>query len=407
MSISEEKMMILKMLQEGRINSEEAAKLLEALESKQASGGRSENRYEGHRPPKPPRHNYYDEVAKVRERISEWRRDLSKNYNQKDFDKMVDELSEKAEKFGKTVATAAYGAADKIVDFIGSIIDTGAFNIFGSCATVEKTFEAEAPEGTNLELQATNGPITVKKHNEDKILIRAKIRSSQENAENAIAFSNENGSVSLKLANPDAFNLSVSYDVFVPAVKLNKLILETKNGKIVVEDTLSDEFVSVTRNGAIDLTGVNSDKLSADTKNAKILINYLIGKDINIGTQNASIEIKNLKAEKMSASSTNGKIMLENLQIPDGTDNTELNLKTTNADIKANMNDSEDKGFKIAAKTTNGGFNLLIPNLIYRNAPRTDSITKQVEAETENYVNAAQKVYIHAETQNGFIEIIK
>lgn len=407
MSISEERMMILKMLQEGRINSDEAAKLLEALDAKQDSGNRGGHRYEGHRPPKPPRHNYYDEVAKVRERISEWRRDLSKNYNQNDFDKMVDELSEKAEKFGKTVATAAFGAADKVVDFIGSIIDTGAFNIFGSCATVEKTFEAEAAEGTNLELQATNGPITVKKHNDNKVVIKAKIRTSQENAENTIVFLNENGTVSLKLAKPDTFNLSVSYDVFVPAVKFNKLNLETKNGKIVVEDTLSEEFASITRNGAIDLTGVNSSKLSADTKNAKILINYLIGKDINIGTQNASIEIKNLKTEKMSASSTNGKIMLENFQAPENTDNVELNLKTTNADIKANMNDSEDKGFKIAAKTTNGGVNLLIPNLIYRNVPRMDGSTRQIEAETENYADAAQKVNISAETQNGYIEIIK
>ena len=32
MSVSEERMMILKMLQEGKINSDEAAKLLEALE---------------------------------------------------------------------------------------------------------------------------------------------------------------------------------------------------------------------------------------------------------------------------------------------------------------------------------------------------------------------------------------
>ncbi|MGI6668097.1 MAG: SHOCT-like domain-containing protein [Acetivibrionales bacterium] len=40
MSISEEKMMILKMLQEGRINSDEAAKLLEALEEKEKDSSR-------------------------------------------------------------------------------------------------------------------------------------------------------------------------------------------------------------------------------------------------------------------------------------------------------------------------------------------------------------------------------
>ena len=406
MSISEERMMILKMLQEGRINSEEAAKLLEALETKQAPS-HSGHRSEGFRAPKPPQHNYYDEVAKVRERINEWRRDLSKNYNQNDFDKLVDEFSEKAEKFGKNVATAAFGAADKVVDFIGSIVDTGAFNIFGSFATVEKTFEAEVAEGTSLELQATNGPIIVKKHQEGKILVKAKIRSSQANAENAIAFLNNNGTVSVKLANPDTFNLSVSYEVFVPAVKLNKLVLETKNGKINVEDTLSEEFVSVTKNGAIDLTGVNGSKVTADTKNAKITVSYLIGKDININTQNAAIDIKNLKTGKAIVSSTNGKITLENLQNLENTANIELILKTKNADIKANMNDSEDKGYKVAARTSNAGINLLVPNLLYRNAPKTEGFARQVEAETENYSTATQKVNIYAETQNGYIEVIK
>ncbi len=408
MSISEERMMILKMLQEGRINSEEAAKLLEALESNQKQApGPGGHRYEGFRAPKPPQHNYYDEVAKVRERINEWRRDLSKNYNQKDFDKMVDEFSDKAEKFGKNVATAAFGAADKVVDFVGSLVDTGAFNIFGSYATVEKTYEAEAQEGTSLELQATNGPITIKKHQENKISVKAKIRTPQANAENVLAFLNENGTVSVKLAKPDTFNLSVSYEVFVPAIKLNKLILETKNGKINVEDTLSEEFVSVTKNGAIDLTGVNSSKVAVDTKNAKIMISYLIGKDISISAQNAAIDIKNLKTEKMTASSTNGKIALENLQSLEGVDNVDLTLRTKNADIKANMNDSEDKGYKVTAKTTNGGINPLIPNLLYRNAPKVEGLVRQIEAETENYSTATQKVNIYAETQNGYIEIIK
>ena len=112
--------------------------------------------------------NYYDEVAKVRERIDEWRRELSKNYNQNDFDKMVEEFSAKAEKFGKNVATAAFGIADKVADFVGSIIDTSAFNVFGNCVTEEQQYEAAAAEGMNLELQATNGQITVKKHQRTK-----------------------------------------------------------------------------------------------------------------------------------------------------------------------------------------------------------------------------------------------
>ena len=191
---------------------------------------------------------------------------MSKNYNQSDFDKMVDEISAKAEKFGKNVATAAFGIADKVADFVGSFIDTGAFKIFGNCVTEEEQFEAAATEGMNIELQATNGQITVKKHQEDKILITAKIRTPQENAKGALAFSNENGTVAVKLARPDTYNLSVSYDVLLPAVKFNQIALETKNGKIYVEDVASEEFVSVTKNAAIDLTGITSSRIAAETK---------------------------------------------------------------------------------------------------------------------------------------------
>ena len=406
MSISEEKMMILKMLQEGRINSEEAAKLLEALEAKKEPPcyGTGPRAFRG---PKPPQRNYYDEVAKVRERIDEWRRELSKNYNQNDFDKMVEEFSAKAEKFGKNVATAAFGIADKVADFIGSIIDTSAFNIFGSCVTEEQQYEVAAAEGMNLELQATNGQVTVKKHQEDKILITAKIRTPQENAKNAIAFSNENGTVSVKLAKPDTYNLSVSYDVLLPAVKFNQVALETKNGKIYVEDVTSEEFVSVTKNAVIDLTGVNSGRIAAETKNAKVSANYIIGRDVNFGTSNATIEIKNLKAVKLTAVTSNGKILVDNVQNYDNENVAELNLRTSNANIKANMNDSENKGYKISARTSNGDINLLIPNLLYRNAMRTDRFNRQADAETENYAAAAQKVNIQAETSNGYIEVIK
>ncbi len=410
MSISEERMMILKMLQEGRINSDEAAKLLEALDAneKKASAGPCgpgpgfEHHTHHHQRPQ-----YYDEVAKVRERINDWRRDFSKNYNQKDFDKMVDDFSAKAEKVGKEVASATVGMVDKMVDFMGSFVDTGAFNIFGSCVLVEKTYEAPAIEGTNLELQGTNGPITIKKHEEDRILIKAKIRTPQANAEDVLAFDNSNGTVSLKLAKSDSFNLSVSYEVFVPAVKLNKLILETKNSKINVEDTVSEEFSSITKNGAVDLTGVTSNKISVDTKNAKVVVNYLIAKEISLTTKNSLIDMKNLRTEKLGAYTANGKILLENLQAAEGSTEVELMLKTKNADIKANMNDAEDRGYKVKARTSNGGINLLIPSLLYRNSPDAGGFGKQAEAETENFSNAPQRVNIYAETLNGYVEIIK
>lgn len=401
MSLNEEKMMILKMLQEGRINSEEAAKLLEALDGNQrpASGDYASNKQQRQQA------NYYDEVAKFRERIHDWKREFTKNYNEKDFDRMVDEFSSKAEKIGKNVAAATFGIVDKIVDYVGSAVDTGAFNIFGSYNLEEKTFEAAAAEGMDLELEGTNGPISVKKHQENKILIKTKIRTPQNYTENVISYTDNGSLVSLKLNKADF--LSVSHEVFLPAVKFNKIRLETKNSKIYVEDTQSQQFESITKNAIIDLLGVSSDKISIDTKNAKVLVNYIAGKDIDINTKNSIIDIKNVKAGKLKAITANGRIAVENVQNIDGSDEIALELKTKNGDIKANINDMENRAYKVTAHTTNGGINLLIPELLYSNQERQNGSGKYTEAQTTNYSTTPKRVNIYAETHNGYIEVVK
>lgn len=401
MSLNEERMLILKMLQDGKINSEEAAKLLEALDGgkKQAAGENTANRQQRPQP------NYYDEVNKLRERINDWKRDFTKNVNEKDFDKMVDDFSAKAEKFGKSVATTTFGIVDKIVDYVGSVVDTGSFSIFGTYNTVEKTFEAAVQEGMDLDLEGINGQISIKKHAENKIIIKSKIRSPQSYTDDVILFSGSENAVTLKL-NKTEF-ISVSHEVFVPAVTFNKIRLETKNGKIAVEDTLSKQFESVTKNAVIDLMGVNSDSIFIDTKNAKVFANYIIGKTVNINTKNSIIDVKNIKTEKLSAITANGKIAVENVQNIDGSADITLELKTKNGDIKANMNDMENRAYKVQARTTNGGINLLIPELLYSNPGKSFSPDKAVDAQSSSYNNAPQRVNIYAETLNGYIEVVK
>lgn len=401
MSLNEERMMILKMLQDGRINSEEAAKLLEALDGGRKQTTAENTAYRQQRQ----QANYYDEINKFREKINDWKRDFTKNINEKDFDRMVDDFSAKAEKFGKNVATTTFGIVDRIVDYVGSVVDTGSFSVFGNNNVVEKSFEAIAQDGMDLSLEGINGQITVKKHSEDKIIIKSKIRSPQSYTDDVLLFTDSGNAVTLKL-NKTEF-ISVSHEVFVPAVRFNKIRLETRNGKIAVEDTFSQQFESITKNAMIDLMGVNSGNIFIDTKNAKVFANYITGKTVNINTQNSIIDVKNIKTEKLSAFTANGKIAVENVQNIEGSADITIELKTKNGDIKANMNDMENMAYKVQARTTNGGINLLIPDLLYSNPGRTFSPDKTVDAQSSNYNNAPQRVNIYAETHNGYIEVVK
>jgi DUF4097 and DUF4098 domain-containing protein YvlB len=399
MSVNEERMFILKMLEDGKISSEEAAKLMEALD-----GGDRQTAGESARA-NARNANFQDEVFRMRERIHEWKKDFKNNYNQKDFDRMVDEFSTKAEKLGKNVANTTFGVVDKVIDFVGSFVDTNAFNIFGSYTAVDKSFEAEAVEGMDIEIEGVNAPIVIKKHADNKVLIKSTVKSPLNNADSILVFNNAGNKVSLRLNKIG--NISVAHEIFVPALRLGTVKLETTNGRIYAEDSLSQVFDVTTRNAHIELMGVNSDKLSINTKNAKIQIGYVIGRTIDINTNNSVIDIKHIKAESVNAVTMNGKILVENVQSHENAEQVNLQLKTTNGDIKVNMNDMENMGYKVKAQTTNGGVNLLIPEMTYNNVNRQGMGGNFVEAVSTNYENAGKKVNIQAETFNGYIEVVK
>lgn len=398
MSLSEERILILKMLEEGKITSEEAARLLEALE-----GGEKQTSSSGTAGKQQKQPNFQEEVAKVRDRLNEWKKEFQTNYNQKDFDRIVEEFSSKAEKIGKSVAATTFGLVDKMIDFVGSFVDTSTFNFFGNCPTIEKNFEAAAIEGMDLDVEAVNGPIVVKKHLDSKIVIKSRIKSHSNNADDVLVFNDSGNAVSLKLNN--AINTSVSHEIFLPAIRFKKISLKTTNGRIYAEDSLSEVFEAATQNSHIELMGVNSDAITAHTRNAKIQVSYIIGKNIEVKTTNASIDVKHIKAENVKVETTNGRIFVENAQNHENAPEMNISLKATNGGIKVNMNDMDKKGYKVRAKTTNGTVNLLIPEMLYHN--RQGAGGSFVEAESNGYNDFSEKVNINAETTNSFIEIVK
>ena len=305
------------------------------------------------------------------------------------------------------MAATTFGIVDKVIDFVGSFVDTNAFNVFGSYKVVEKTFETIASEGMDINIEGTNGHILVKKHLDNKIVIKTRLRSPQNNPDEMLMFSDSENLVSLKLNKSILGNMSVTHEVFLPAVKFNNIKLETTNGKIYVEDSLSQVFESITKNAPIDLMGVISDTISVNTKNAKIQINYVIGRDIDINTNNSVIDIKNIKTVNLNAITMNGRILVENTQNYENSSEINMTLKTSNGGIKVNMNDMDRRGYKVKAQTTNGTINLLIPELTYHNINKQGIGRSFVEAESSGYKNYPEKVNINVETNNGYVEIVK
>lgn len=397
MSYSEEKVKVLNMVKEGKLTAEEAIKLLEALDENEAKGDYQQSSA------KQKQNEYTDEINKMKDRLHGWKKEFKDNFNQKDFDKAVEEITVKAEKIGKNVASATLGVTDRILDYVESFVGTNVFNAFGALNVIEKTYEAPVIEGDSLDLQALNGNIIVKKHLDSTIVIKARVRSANNDIDALQTFSSIDGHTSLKQNHIS--NMSVSLEVFIPQLKFSSIKLSAANGKIYVEDAMGEKLEVSTTNGHIDLMGVTSDKMSLRSRNGKINASYVIAKDIEMLTTNAPVDIKHVKAGKLKAETKNGRIGIENVQNIEGVDEVQVELKTTNSPVKINFNDMEPRGYKIKGRTTNGNINVLIPQLTYHNVNRAGIGGSFVEAESLNYSSMLEKVFISAESSNGSIEI--
>ncbi|OPX44867.1 hypothetical protein CLHUN_14210 [Ruminiclostridium hungatei] len=402
MSISEERILILKMVEEKKISTEEAAKLLAALEEKTERENTENFNYRRNQKS----NGFAEEAAKVRDRVNEWKKEFKTNYNQADFDNMIDDFSVKAEKFGKNVASTTAGIVDKVIDYVGSFVDTNSFNIFGSLQTVQKNYEVIPAEGANLEISGVNGSIVIKKHLDSKVMIISRIKSASPNGEGIVIFADDPENISIKVGS-SAINVSVSHEVFIPDIKFKSIKIENSNGKIYIEDSLSEEVEAVTKNAHIDLMGVNSGKVSVSTKNGRVQMNYIISDKIGIDTSNAVIDIKHIKVRDVSAVTINGRINIENAQNVDENSDMNMYLKTSNGGIKVNMNDMDNRVYKIKAHASNGSINLLIPEIVYHNVNRKGVTGSFVEAESKDYAMGIGKVNITSETMNGQIEVVK
>jgi DUF4097 and DUF4098 domain-containing protein YvlB len=287
---------------------------------------------------------------------------------------------------------------------VGSFVDTSKFNIFGNYAVVNKTYEFEIEEDQEIKISAINGHILVKKYMGEKVKINSQIRAPQNDIEEPLILIISEGVASLTPTNTS--NISITHEVFLPAVNIKKIRFESSNGRICIEDISAREVEAVTKNSHIDITGVTCDKIMADTKNGRIQTSHIICKDFCINTSNSIIDMKHMKVENMDVNTVNGKIQLENVHCIDGSTQINMALRTTNAGIKVNMNDMDNKSYRINAHTSNGDINLLIPEITFNN------ISKQmgknyIEAESKDYDFQKEKVVITASTTNGYIEIVK
>ncbi|SCX82081.1 SHOCT-like domain-containing protein [Alkaliphilus peptidifermentans] len=402
--MTEERLIILKLLEEGKINKEEAARLLEALDDEDRDNTSNHNgSYSSKKDSKKHKniHIHHDD-------------DFTSSFE--NFDKRMDDFGKHMEDFGEKfgermshigvhLAEKSMGFAEKILDFVEKNVDIenlSKYNEDSKYKSYEEIYKIDAPEALKtLDILAKNGKIYLSSWDEDNISVKASIRALPEEYEyHKPILQTKKESSSVALFPKELEKLMIQLEVFVPSSLIDTIKANTKNAAIYIEDIECNKICCHTKNASIILKELKVHKeISCSTTNAKISFSDIIANHILAATKNAKVLIDNTSASKIETLTTNSKILVSNLIY----DKLELiHLKTSNGKIEIKGDVPQAIGIGLEAVTTNGSIRTPF-SMTY--TEKTVGSTMKLYGKSTNYDSCNKSVSIKAFTTNDDILI--
>jgi DUF4097 and DUF4098 domain-containing protein YvlB len=299
----EERKMILKMIEDGKITAEEGLKLLEAIDK-----------------PAP---------AKEKETISQ---EVSTKVKWDEGERFRDRARQTASSTTNMFTSFIESAIQKIKD-----VDLD-FN-FGPHVVVNHVFQHSDLAPTSIDVSLENGSITFEPWEELDIRVecQAKVYRVKDTEEARRVFLEESVfrvNESKMLFHTKTKSIKVQTTVFVPRVTFSHLKLYTFNGQISGNKIDVDTFDVNAVNGALTFTAVKGKKVMAETVHG-------------------AIDFKQVTMDVLDAKTINGGITVT------GTVQ-DIDVETVNGSITYNLGDLVESGYA-DLKATTGSIHLFIP----------------------------------------------
>ena len=347
--MNDEKMRILKMLEEEKISAQEAVRLMECLgesgEPKAAKKERTEDQDDEH----------FEEEAS-----HSW----------------VDDIRGAAMEIGRSVREA-------IDD------ESGVFNFdfdwFTSTEKINETYFENFRDADihTLIIDCYNAPIKVVTNESDssdvvfEITAGARSSGKHRNRSRKFEFAAQGGIMRL-VYDEKAFKY-IGIKINIPKItKLSAIVLKTRNGAITVNDLAVGSLEAITKNGAVKIDGCAGQRLTCETKNGGITLREVEMADISAVTKNAKIILDNISGRECECF---------------------ISAETKNASIKAKLL-NEGRALKVSAATSNSSIISDIKDLVYYTKEKT-----RVEAMSVGYENADYKMDLTLKSANGKIQV--
>ncbi len=362
-----EKLLILKMLEDGRITADEAARLLEAA-------GRGTHAKEAPKPGTPPFTARPDAKAEAPRSnaggggstasksdmsFKEFTGDLGGKFNT-----ISKTLEPKLQRASQAVMKGTLNLADKLSQTISDVTKETtrppkpASTPTTPASSFIREFELVVPQGNNeLHLSALNGPLRLKGYNGNKITLKINCKSTPFDCPISLT---QLGNKFTLLYDEREFEF-VSVEGYVPSHLFNMLVLQVINGNLDVSD--------------------------------------MVCANAHIDNFNSQVSMNNMDIGQLKLVTANGGIHCNVSQFS-AFSNYNWSAETSNAQLTMNMPSNAAYGYHIRAHASLGSVKVGLTNMNY-----LASDASNVEAKSIGYDAAQKHIMLQLETSGAAVVV--
>jgi len=414
--MNEERFLILKMVEEGKITAEEAAALLDALERESEMDKTAELGEEEGQDKDFPR----AEEKEAKDKRSAWER-LRDAFEQREDEELELVLEEEARRFAKNVEAAAVKLSRMIEERIEKEVKPALANLPSLLARIPVIGEyvgelvTEERQGTflpgtvGLDLSAADGSIEVRGWPQEyyHLVLRVKVWGGNKEAARErvaeIAEVEESGSC-LRVISRAGVNEAVHIKLSVPENRLYDLSVSTSNGQVKIA-SLKDAMGSVvTSNGRVAIKDLKGTRLAARTSNGAIECDNINLQELILTTSDGPITVDGF-AQRLEARTSNGSIeVIPRLGRVFGEQS--LDLHTSKSGIRVKLPPALASACWLDLSSGFHSIDVDLDDLLYH--IREESVgSKRIQAETKGYATADARIRVVARSMHGGLNVEK
>lgn len=392
--MEEERLLVLRMVADGKITAEEAAALLRALD---ATRGTTE------RAPGPGGKDMAFDVDRLGRKLGEKAELMAEaiagevEKHAADAEKLGRKLEDKAESMAQAIAEKVEEHVTRLEKRVedpgwlqGLLGGLNLGHMFGQQHRFEDTitgsFEHEGD--VQLDISTFNGRIELETWDRPgfefrvvKTIRAPHVEEAAELAGKLVHFTREGSQLKLDARSPGPWNAGVAIYARLPAERAYEANLGTTNGRVV-------------------MSGLRAGNLSARATNGRVVVERVaVAKHADLKTTNGKIEFQG-STPHLVARTSNGRIVVS----PNPGQGGDYDLSTSNGSIRVQLVASPDTGYDVKAVTTNAKIVADLGDMEMLSEEKRHG-RQHLHARTQGFEDRRHWVRVRAQTSNGPIRI--